>query len=105
MHLPVVQRILGLLLMIFSISMLPPIIVSLIYRDGSMLAFIYGFAVTILAGLFIWLPVREERARVTLGEGGTPLLTASRLGKRLAMPRLLIKDESLRLTICTIRIV
>jgi threonine synthase len=44
------------------------------------------------------LPVRDERARVALGEGGTPLLTASRLGERLAMPRLLIKDESLNPT-------
>jgi trk system potassium uptake protein TrkH len=58
MHLPVVQRILGFLLMIFSVSMLPPILVSLIFRDGSAPAFLYGFAVTVLAGLLIWFPVR-----------------------------------------------
>lgn len=31
---------------------------------------------------------------VTLGEGGTPLLTAERLGKELGLRRLLLKDES-----------
>lgn len=31
---------------------------------------------------------------VTLGEGGTPLLPAERLGKRLGLDRLFIKDES-----------
>jgi trk system potassium uptake protein TrkH len=69
MHLPVVQRILGLLLMLFSTSMLPPIIVSLIYRDGSTLAFIYGFIVTVLAGLIIWLPVREVKRDLRLRDG------------------------------------
>jgi len=61
MHLAVVQRILGLLLMLFSASMLPPIAVSWFYNDGSMLAFIEGFAVTLMAGTLIWLPVRHDK--------------------------------------------
>ncbi|MGH9944576.1 MAG: threonine synthase [Pyrinomonadaceae bacterium] len=40
------------------------------------------------------LPVREEENVVTLGEGWTPLLRASRLGARLGMSQLYIKDES-----------
>ncbi len=44
------------------------------------------------------LPVREPRFRAALGEGGTPLTLASRLGERLGMSRLLIKDESLNPT-------
>jgi trk system potassium uptake protein len=35
MNLPVVQRILGLLLMLFSVTMLPPIAVSVYYGDGN----------------------------------------------------------------------
>jgi len=69
MHLSVVQRILGFLLMLFSTSMLPPIIVSLIYQDGSALAFLYGFAVTLLAGMLIWLPVRDETRELRLRDG------------------------------------
>ena len=44
------------------------------------------------------LPVRERRFRAALGEGGTPLIRASRLGEGLGMSRLLIKDESLNPT-------
>jgi len=40
------------------------------------------------------LPVRETRFRVSLGEGGTPLLPASRLGARIGAERLHIKNES-----------
>jgi len=44
------------------------------------------------------LPVEDERNRLTLGEGFTPLLHARRLGARLGMARLYIKDESLNPT-------
>jgi len=44
------------------------------------------------------LPVEREENVVTLGEGWTPLLHAGRLGARLGMKRLLIKDESLNPT-------
>jgi threonine synthase len=40
------------------------------------------------------LPVEREENIVSLGEGWTPLLRAERLGARLGMPRLYIKDES-----------
>ena len=48
-------------------------------------------------GLWRWaelLPVRKERFRLSLGEGDTPLLPASRLGKSLKIQHLFIKDES-----------
>ncbi len=40
-----------------------------------------------------WLPVREPSARVTLGEGDTPLLPVPPLGEALGVPQLLVKDE------------
>lgn len=52
-------------------------------------------------GMWRWhelLPVRDPRCRVTLGEGDTPLLPAPRLGARLGLRRLLIKDESINPT-------
>lgn len=40
------------------------------------------------------LPVENDSNIVSLGEGWTPLLTAERLGKRLGLKALFIKDES-----------
>src|SRR5687767_8206113 len=41
------------------------------------------------------LPVGDDAAIVTLGEGWTPLLPAPRYGAHIGVPRLLIKDEGL----------
>src|SRR6266699_3195587 len=41
-----------------------------------------------------WLPLAEGEHPVTLGEGGTPLLTATRLGARHGFEQLWVKDES-----------
>jgi len=45
-----------------------------------------------------WLPLADGEAAVTLGEGGTPLLEASRLASRYGFGRLLVKDESVNPT-------
>lgn len=39
------------------------------------------------------LPVRSIEASMVMGEGGTPLLHASKLGMMLGMPNIFIKDE------------
>lgn len=39
------------------------------------------------------MPVRDEANRLTLGEGGTPLLSAPRVGNQVGLPNLLVKDE------------
>ncbi|TPW12858.1 MAG: trk system potassium uptake protein TrkH, partial [Halothiobacillaceae bacterium] len=54
-----IQRILGLLLMVFSVSMLPPIGVSWIYNDGAGAPFFLGFMITLITGGAIWWPVRR----------------------------------------------
>jgi trk system potassium uptake protein TrkH len=69
MYFSVVQKIIGLLLMLFSTSMLPPIAVSLIYGDASWAAFVHGFGVTAICGALIWLPVRNERRELRLRDG------------------------------------
>lgn len=40
------------------------------------------------------LPVRDDAYIVSLGEGGTPLLAAPRLGAKAGVPQLWIKDEA-----------
>jgi threonine synthase len=41
-----------------------------------------------------WLPLAEGERPITLGEGGTPLLTAKRIGERHGFEQLLVKDEA-----------
>jgi trk system potassium uptake protein TrkH len=69
MHLGVVQRILGLLLMLFSATMLPPIVVAWFFQDGEASAFLYAFGFTIFAGILIWLPVRLQLEELRLRDG------------------------------------
>ncbi len=69
MNWTVVQRILGLLLMMFSLTMLPPILFSLYYDDHSWLPFVEGFVITLLAGLVCWLPVHRSRKDLRLRDG------------------------------------
>jgi len=65
----VVQRILGLLLMMFSLTMLPPVLVSFVFQDGSWLPFIEGFVLTLFVGFLIWWPVRRSRKDLRLRDG------------------------------------
>lgn len=46
------------------------------------------------------LPVRDRRFQVTLGEGGTPLLSLPRLGEQLRVPGLSAKMEGVNPTGC-----
>src|SRR5210317_1773489 len=69
MNWTVVQRILGLLLMVFSLTMLPPIFFSLLYADDAWLPFVEGFGLTLVAGVIFWLPVRRERRELRLRDG------------------------------------
>ncbi len=64
-----ILRILGLLLMLFSSTMLPPILVSLYYRDGATFAFVYAFVVIMLLGLVVWLPLRQQVEELRLRDG------------------------------------
>ncbi len=69
MNWTVVQRILGLLLMMFSITMLPPIVVSVIFDEPGWMPFLQGFALTLAAGLLLWFPVRHSRRELRLRDG------------------------------------
>ena len=69
MQLTVVQRILGLLIMVFSTTMLPPALVGLWYQDHSILPFIESFFILLASGFLIWFPVRELRHELRLRDG------------------------------------
>ncbi len=69
MHFSVIFRILGLLLMLFSITMLPPLLVGWIYNDNHLEAFGYSFAITLITGFFIWAPVYRARQDLRIRDG------------------------------------
>ena len=69
MNLAAVQRILGLMLVLFSLTMLPPVGVSFFYGDGHWHPFVVAFGIVALAGLLLWLPVRRQREDLRLRDG------------------------------------
>ena len=69
MQYPQIQRIIGILLMLFSTSMLPAAAVGLFYHEEAMNAFLSAFVITMIAGTCIWLPVRGQRAELRTRDG------------------------------------
>jgi len=69
MHYLLVQRVLGLMLVLFSLTMLPPVAVSLHFDDGHWLPFVESFALILAAGLLLWLPVQRVERDMRLRDG------------------------------------
>ena len=69
MQLLVIQRILGLLLVIFSSTLLPPIAIELYYQDGSALPFVEAFLLTLVGGILLYLPVKNQKKELRLRDG------------------------------------
>jgi trk system potassium uptake protein len=62
-------RILGLLIAIFSISMVPPAFVAYWYKDGAGVPFILSFILSVCIGFLIWYPNRRFRAELKVRDG------------------------------------
>lgn len=69
MQIKTILRLLGLLLMIYSFSMLPPVGVNWIYHDGIIGPFIIAFAATFITGLLLWIPFRKYHAELKIRDG------------------------------------
>jgi trk system potassium uptake protein TrkH len=69
MHYQTVLKILGVLLIIFSVTHLTPLLVSLIYSDGNSTPFIVSFSVTLITGLLMWVPVRRTTRDLRYRDG------------------------------------
>jgi len=68
MNYTLILHVFGVLLMAYSATMLPPMLVALYYNDGGAVPFLCGFAIAFGAGLIAWFsvlrrPRRELRAK------------------------------------------
>ena len=69
MHISVSFRILGILLMLFSSSMLAPLVMALLAEDHTVMGFLSALCITFLSGLALWLPVRNVRHDLRIRDG------------------------------------
>lgn len=69
MHFSLIFRILGMLLMVFSLTLAPPLFVSYLYNDGVHSAFLIAFAITVTCGAIMWLPVATKKGDLRTGDG------------------------------------
>ena len=59
----------GILLLLYSLSFLPSLVVSLLFEDGQSRIFIVSFLISAAAGLVLWLPARHDRKELTIRDG------------------------------------
>ncbi|MEK6771316.1 MAG: TrkH family potassium uptake protein [Pseudomonadota bacterium] len=69
MQFTAIQRVMGLLLILFSTVMLPCLALSLWNQDGAHLAFLQAYAITLGAGLLAWLPVARVQRELRIRDG------------------------------------
>lgn len=69
MHFAAIARILGILLMLFSLSNLPPLLLSLYDNSPTVSDFSLALGITLTTGLCIWWPVRGRREELRVRDG------------------------------------
>ena len=69
MQFSIVFKTIGLLLMVFSLTQLPPIVVDAIYQQQEAYSFAVAFALTFASGLLLYLPFRKSTKDFRIREG------------------------------------
>jgi trk system potassium uptake protein len=99
MSLRIILRILGMLLMMFSLTMVPPILISLLFGDAQWDAFAIAIIITAATGLVMYLPNRLARKELRTRDGFLiAALFWSVLGLFGSLPLMLTGDAALSLT-------
>ncbi len=92
-------RILGLLVALLSVTMLPPAMISMIYRDGGGVPFLMGFLWCLITGFLAWYPYRFEKTDLRAREGFLiVVLFWLVLASFSAIPLILLEQPSLSVT-------
>ncbi len=69
MQLKTICKLIGMLLMIFSLSMLTPLMVDALYQEGNWHPYVYSFTMTFFSGLVLWMPARHCRYELKTRDG------------------------------------
>ncbi|MFT5082517.1 MAG: trk system potassium uptake protein TrkH [Lentisphaeria bacterium] len=69
MQFAIISKIIGVLLMMFSITMATPALVSLWYKDGVYPSFLLAFAITFITGFSAWFPVHKVKRDLRTRDG------------------------------------
>lgn len=91
-------KILGQLVALFSITMVPPALVSLIYKDGGGVPFVLAFIFSVVIGLAAYYPNRHEHGDLKAREGFLiVVLFWLVLGSFAAVPLVFLQEPNLSL--------
>jgi trk system potassium uptake protein len=91
-------KILGQLVALFSITMVPPAIVSLIYKDGGGVPFVLAFIFSVTIGLMAYYPNRQEHGDLKAREGFLiVVLFWLVLGAFASLPLIFLQEPNLSL--------
>ncbi len=85
--------------MVYSISLVPPIVIAAIYQDGALFAFVSVLIGVLLTGLIIWYPVRHHTQDLKIRDGFLIVVMFwTVLGLAGALPFYIEQDVPLSLT-------
>lgn len=100
MHISVVAKILGVLLMLFSLlANVPAILVSLIYSDDEVFSFLIALLITFVTGFILWLLTVRSKKELRTRDGFLVVtLFWTVLGTFGSLPFLLSNDLPLSIT-------
>lgn len=62
-------RIVGLLLIILSLTFIPPVLIEFIYQDGTANTFYISFALTLILGFLFWFSCRNQKSPLRTHDG------------------------------------
>jgi len=69
MKINIVLKTIGLLLMVFSLTQIPPILIDFIYREGELFSFLISFVLTFIGGYLVWFFNRNTTQDFRIREG------------------------------------
>ncbi len=69
MQFSLIRALIGLLLLLFSLSMLVPLVIAFIYQENTHTTFLYSFAITATTGLLLWMPLQKVSGQLRVRDG------------------------------------
>lgn len=69
MQIRTILRMLGILIALFSVTLIPPAVLAYFYEDGGGWAFLLAFVLSLVIGLLIWYANRSQKRELKTREG------------------------------------